>query len=287
MRCWGQLLSFGDYSYHHWWLFNDDCFRGVFFQMLDGEAIYLTCAFTGRRRLQGWIQSNTAWAAWNNLRALKGHGVIKLILANKKLIWLIINLMWLIRRWWSWCGWWGDDSGWLRSKMMLTDRELWSEGQQPAATLWCWLSGDRSGTETTPTTVMSQWFWCGVKCKSQIIEPFQQVNPPSIKAGTNQFSKLTSPASISTSVRLDCQDERRSLFSTNSDPTSYQPTAINRHVEVRRAGESFYNLFPQTINFLLLTTLAPMMNITTFLCTDWKTRFNLSNRQSGQFYSSI
>ena len=44
---------------------------------------------------------------------------------------------------------------------------------------------------------MSQWFWCGVKCKSQIIEPFQQVNPPSIKAGTNQFSKLTSPASIS------------------------------------------------------------------------------------------
>ena len=121
----------------------------------------------------------------------------------------------------------------------------------------------------------------------KLLSLVNKVNPPSIKAGTNQFSKLTSPASISTSVRLDCQDERRSLFSTNYHPTSYQPTAINRPVEERRTGESFYNLFPQTINFLLLTTLALMMNITTFLCTDWKTRFKLSNRQSRLFSSSI
>ena len=167
---------------------------------------------------------------------------------------------------------------------------------------WCWQ------TENCGQKVNSQRQHCDVGCQEAKVEQklhlqllcvngqwsanhklsslVNKVSPP-IKGGTNQFSKLTSPASISTSVRLDCQDERRSLFSTNYHPTSYQPTAINRPVEERRAGESFYNLFPQTFNFLLLTTLAPMMNITTFLCTDWKTRFNLSNRQSGQFYSSI
>ena len=93
---------------------------------------------------------------------------------------------------------------------------------------WCWQ------TENCGQKVNSQRQHCDVGCQEAKVEQklhlqllcvngqwsanhklsslVNKVSPP-IKGGTNQFSKLTSPASISTSVRLDCQDERRSLLS--------------------------------------------------------------------------